>query len=426
MSASRLRDSGLWKSIGPGLIWAAAAIGVSHLVQSTRAGAGYGFALVGVVILANLLKYPFFEFGPRYAAATGESLLEGYTRLGRWGLWLFVALTILTMFTIQAVVTVVTAALATQVFHLTLSPFLWSLILLVICAVILIPGKYPLLDSIIKVMILVLFFSTIFAVIAAAVSGPQGYSSPFQTIKLGTSDFAFLVALVGWMPSAIDISVWHSIWTLERIKQTSYKPQMKESAFDFNLGYIGTAIFSLLFISLGALIMFDTGEVFAKSGGGFAAQLLDLYSNSLGGWSRPVIEIAAFTAMFSTTLTVLDAFPRVLRRTTALVIASREQVNETEQRYPWMYWMWMIVVAGGALGLLSIFGKRFTFMIDLATTLSFLTAPILSVMNYKVVTGKNVPIEGRPPVWLKILSWIGIIFATGFAVLYLVWRFVWS
>ena len=79
----------LYGILGPGILFAAAAIGVSHLVQSTRAGAGWGFALVWVVLVANLLKYPFFEYGPRYAAASGESLLEGYARLGRWAVALY-------------------------------------------------------------------------------------------------------------------------------------------------------------------------------------------------------------------------------------------------------------------------------------------------------------------------------------------------
>ena len=35
-------------SLQPGLLWAGAAIGVSHLVQSTRAGATFGFALLGL------------------------------------------------------------------------------------------------------------------------------------------------------------------------------------------------------------------------------------------------------------------------------------------------------------------------------------------------------------------------------------------
>jgi Mn2+/Fe2+ NRAMP family transporter len=71
--ASSARSQSFWKSFGPGLLWAAAAIGVSHLVQSTRAGAMAGFGLAGVVLLANIFKYPFFEYGPRYAAASGSA-----------------------------------------------------------------------------------------------------------------------------------------------------------------------------------------------------------------------------------------------------------------------------------------------------------------------------------------------------------------
>ena len=61
-----------WKALGPGLLWAGAAVGVSHLVQSTRAGANFGFATLLVILVANVAKYPAFSFGPRYAAATGR------------------------------------------------------------------------------------------------------------------------------------------------------------------------------------------------------------------------------------------------------------------------------------------------------------------------------------------------------------------
>ena len=47
--------------LGPGLLFAGAAIGVSHLVQSTRAGADFGWGLIWALILVNILKYPFFS-----------------------------------------------------------------------------------------------------------------------------------------------------------------------------------------------------------------------------------------------------------------------------------------------------------------------------------------------------------------------------
>ena len=38
---------------------ASAAIGVSHIVQSTSGGATYGYILLIAVLLANPFKYPF-------------------------------------------------------------------------------------------------------------------------------------------------------------------------------------------------------------------------------------------------------------------------------------------------------------------------------------------------------------------------------
>ncbi|NND88695.1 MAG: divalent metal cation transporter, partial [Flavobacteriaceae bacterium] len=104
------------KKLGPGFVFAGAAIGVSHLVQSTRAGADFGFGLIWALLLINLVKYPFFEYGPRYAAATGESLLHGYKKLGKGVLIAYFILTFATMFTIQTAVTIVTAGIAASLF----------------------------------------------------------------------------------------------------------------------------------------------------------------------------------------------------------------------------------------------------------------------------------------------------------------------
>ena len=94
------------KNLGPGLLFAGAAIGVSHLVQSTRAGADFGLGLIWALLLVNMFKYPFFQFGPRYASATGESLLDGYKKLGNGVLIAYYVLTFATMFTIQTAVTI--------------------------------------------------------------------------------------------------------------------------------------------------------------------------------------------------------------------------------------------------------------------------------------------------------------------------------
>ena len=98
-----------FKKLGPGIMFAGAAIGVSHLVQSTRAGADFGFGLIWALLLINLIKYPFFAFGVHYTSCTGQDLLTAFSKMGRWVLVVYFTLTLCTMFTFQTAVTIVTA-----------------------------------------------------------------------------------------------------------------------------------------------------------------------------------------------------------------------------------------------------------------------------------------------------------------------------
>ncbi len=49
------------KNLGPGLLFAATAIGISHLVQSTRVGANFSLGLFGELLIVNLFKYSYFN-----------------------------------------------------------------------------------------------------------------------------------------------------------------------------------------------------------------------------------------------------------------------------------------------------------------------------------------------------------------------------
>jgi Mn2+/Fe2+ NRAMP family transporter len=412
------RWQGIKQSLGPGLLMAAAAIGVSHLVQSTRAGATYGFALIWAVILANFFKYPFLEYGPRYAIATGESMIEGYNRLGKWAIGIFVIFTIGTMFAVQAAVTIVSASLAAELTGIALSPLAWSAILLVICIMLLISGQYSALDGAIKLIMIVLAVSTIVALGAALLQGGQHEVAGYYPDIWDVAGVSFLIALMGWMPIPIDAAAWHSLWTLEREKQTQYRPKLKESLLDFNIGYIGAAVLALGFLLLGALVMYGSGEEYAGSGAIFANQLLGLYTESLGDWLYPVIIICAFTTMFSTTLTVTDAYPRVSRRMLEVLMPGTMQEKDNLR----IYRILIVVISLLSLGVLYFLGDSFTLMVDLATTLSFLTAPVLAYLNYKLVTAEHMPEDCKPQPWLKWLSWAGIIFLTGFALLYVYWQ----
>ena len=236
------------KSLGPGLLFAGAAVGVSHLVYSTKAGAMYGFGLLWLVLMANFFKYPFFEFGPRYTAAKGESLLRGYQRLGNWVLLLFVLITIGTMFTIIAAVSLVTASLAASIFGISDNLMLWAPLLLVLCSALLVLGRYSLLDGLMKIIILSLTVITLITVIIAFTQNAQTISFA-QVFPLEGAGLTFIIAFMGWMPAPLDLSVWHSLWGLEKQEQTRGNFDLKQSLFDFNVGYIGTTVLALFFVA---------------------------------------------------------------------------------------------------------------------------------------------------------------------------------
>ncbi len=397
----------IFKKLGPGLLFAGAAIGVSHLVQSTRAGADFGWGLVWALLIINLFKYPFFQYGPRYAISTGKTLLDGYYKLGKGYLWFYFILNFATMFTIQTAVTIVTAGLASELFGLSENMVIWSVIITVFCSLILILGKYKTLDKVIKIIIIVLAISSFLALLIA-LSNNENSISIKQIFPKGEG-LLFLIAFMGWMPAPLDISIWHSIWTLEKNKIQKKKIKIVDSMFDFNVGYITTVILGLCFVGLGALVMNGSGESFSNQGGIFAKQLINLYTSNLGQGAYLIIAIAAFTTMFSTTITTLDASPRAMSKTIQLLFRK-------EKDY---YIQWIIILASGTslifIFLLSEMGK----LVQIATVLSFITAPIYAFLNYKLVNSDQVPKNLRPSKKLKFLSNLGLIFLTGFTLFYL-------
>jgi Mn2+/Fe2+ NRAMP family transporter len=408
MPLNKNTKSNPFKLLGPGLLFAGASIGVSHLVMSTRAGADFGFGLLWALFLVHLFKYPFFQYGPRYAIATGESLLDGYRKLGKGVLILYFILSFVVMFTIQAAVTIVTAGLAINLFGLTNDPITWSFIIFLLGLLILIVGQYNLLDNLMKIIIIILSISTITAVLVAVFNTDKSFNF-MQILPEGTIEISFLIAFLGWMPAPMDISIWHSLWAIEK-KKDNLEFNTKKSIFDFNIGYLGTIFLGFCFISLGALVMYGSGEKFSDSAGQFAHQLIGLYTENMGESMHLVIGIAAFTTMFSTTLTTLDASPRAMSKTTELLS------NKMNSK---LYWIWISILFIGTMLILKYFISEMGALIKLATILSFLTAPFYAIINFLLISGKHTPKKWQPSLGMKILSYLGIIFLIGFNVWYL-------
>jgi Mn2+/Fe2+ NRAMP family transporter len=404
-------------------MWAAAAIGISHLVQSTRAGATAGFALAGIILAALILKYPFFEYGHRYAAATGWSLVEGYRRIGRWALWLYFGLTLVTAVIHQVAILLFTSFLIRYLLGLDWSAAVIGGLLYAGCTTLLLAGRFQVFDRTVKAVLVFLALST---VAATAIALPR---ADFSTLALwplmhvdAVIPFAFILALVGFMPSAVEISVMSSLWVLAKDRASGERTSVKMVQLDFNVGYVGTGILAFAFLALGTAVMHGAGQEFSPQGTVFSTQLVELYTRTLGDWTRVLVGVAAFATMFSTALIVIDGFPRAIDRCFQNL---RAGAPYPEPDAPTGRGYWIVLIVFGVLNILALalFAGNLTTMIDFATIFTFAVTPVLGYLNLKAVTSSDMPVEHRPGRGMLALTYVGLVVLGVTTLVYLVSRF---
>lgn len=395
-------------SLGPGILMATAAIGGSHLVAATQAGALFGWQLLWLIIAVNLLKYPFFRFGVEYTLHTKNSVVEGYKKQGTFVFITFTLLNIVAAIVNTAGVLLLTASLLHYALPFAINITVLCFAILLICLAILLLGHYKILDKASKWIMSSLTLATLTALIIALNQGsahamPEVMPDPYQLAMLG-----FLVVLMGWMPAPIEISAINSLWIKAKCKNTQLTHQ--QGLFDFNLGYGLTAILALVFFALGVIVQFGSSSQIELAGVAFSKQLIDMYTLTIGEWSRNLVSIVAFLCMFGTTLTVLDGYARTLNE--ALILSRKTAPKNS-------LILFVLIQAGLGMAVILFFKASLKEMLTFAMTLAFITTPLFAWFNYRLMKS----IDNLPTGPLFLLTWCGLIYLFGFTLLFLYWCF---
>lgn len=448
---------------------AGAAIGVSHLVQSTRAGAMYGWSALIFVLLANLMKYPFYEYGHRYAAASGKNLIQAYRQQGKRFFLPFLAISFISAIGSFAVDAFVAAMLLQYLLFPGISATVLAVGVLLLCWGLIAVGRYRLFEQVTKWCVIFLSIATIAAVgmaVFTSVTEPSlGTSSIVEStsvesttvrstmmestgtaipIDVSQTDFTntdltqkvayattngraavfsweavpFLIAFMGWMPGGLELSIWQSLWVQadakDRTSQGDEAVSMTQASFDFNFGYVLTVVLACLFLVLGTLTLPEEGM--AAEPAAFAGQLVGMYTSYIGAWAEPVIGLCAIAAIFSTTFTVVDAFPRTLE-------AGLQELWPTtrESQLPIRQSIALLLIVSAAL-LLSIFTAGFEPLINAITILAFVAAPFYAWLNMRSIA--TLTDAEQPQPWLSLLASVGLLYLSGFSILFLVFQFL--
>lgn len=390
---------------------ASAAVGASHLVASTQSGALFGWQLLWLIVLVNVFKYPFFRFGVQYTLINNKSLIEGYQQKGQGWLIAFTLLNLIAAVVNTAGVLLLTASLLQYFIPGNLSLTVLCLILLGICLSILLAGHYRLLDGLSRLLMLALTVCTFVALFIAWRNGPMAPADFVSPSPWQLSALAFIVATMGWMPVPIELSAINSLWLRSKQKLTTVS--LSDGLFDFNLGYAIAILLAVAFVALGALLQHGTEQPIAMASAAFAQQLVSMYANTIGEWSRLFIAFIAFMCMFGTTLAVLDGYARTLNESFSLMFRHQNAPK------PWALSAWTLLQAASGMAIILFFQTALSPMLTFAMTLAFITTPFFAWLNFSLIRGSG--ISG----FMNGLAWAGMVYLSGFSLLYIVWYLFW-
>ena len=324
---------------------ASAAVGGSHLIASTQAGALYGWQLALIIILTNLFKYPFFRFSAHYTLDTGKSLIEGYAEKSRVYLWVFLILCVISATINAGAVAIVTAAIVKMAIpSLTLNVGAISALIMASCLIILASGRYKALDNVSKIIIVSLTIATV-----------------------------------------------------------------ADGIFDFNVGYITSAVLAVVFLALGAYVQYGNGEAVQMAGGKYVGQLINMYAVTIGDWSRPMVAFIAFACMYGTTITVVDGYARAIAEPVRL-LRGKDKTGNLEL-FAWNVW-----VAGTGLAVIFWFNSAMAELLKFAMITAFVAAPVFAWLNYRLVKDDK---RHKLTAGMNVLAILGLVYLIGFTVLFL-------
>jgi len=391
--------------VGPGIIWAMSAIGQTHLVLSTYAGARFGFDLLWMVVLAHVLAYPVFEFGARYAIATGHSLNHAYLEMRglRWLLLPFLGFMVLAVpFLLVASLGSVTASILLAAFP-SVGFATWSGLIALGTVVLLLGGQYRWLERLNLVMAAILLVGV---VVAFGLEPPDGAALAGGLVPaVPVGALVTLVALMR-LPSDAGSSILLSTWALERrdeIPGDAPAEAMRGILLGLRCGYGLSLGVSIVFLSLGATVLRPLGV--DLEGIDLALQLSRVFTETVGGWTFPLFIVIGFVALYSGYYAASDGVPRVLAD-----LVSRIRAGRADGGLAWLRGAHTVLLLAGGFAIAVSLGRP-AFLVLLAVSVGLVGFPLIYGLNLFAVTRMVEP-EFRPHPIIVAVGSLGIVFAT--------------
>lgn len=306
-------------AFGPGLVFAVAALGPQDLVTNSAAGASYGYSLLWTVALVVLARYVVLEATARYVVVTGETLMTGYARAGRWAPWTILVSIFLTRH-LNAFSQLLLLGSSLELLlpgHSVGVRLGGALVCWALGFALMYWGRYKVVERVSKPLLVVLGGSL---ALAAVFSRPQlgriarGAVIPSAPAGEAAYSFAFIVlALVGSGAGALGNLMYAAFVHEKGWKDLSFLRMQRTDLF---LSGLGLYAMLMLVQIVAAATLYPAAQPLQE-----VEDLLPMFARVLGDPGRIVLGLGLWAAVFTTytgfttghSLLVADVWYNVLR-----------------------------------------------------------------------------------------------------------------
>jgi Mn2+/Fe2+ NRAMP family transporter len=310
MDESRKRFRSMLSAIGPGLAIAATGVGAGDLLAAMLAGAGFGTALVWVVIVGAMLKLGLNEGVARWQLATGTTLLEGWCRHLGWPLKIyFFAYLVLWSFIVAAGL-MSACGVAAHALWPVLSIRTWAIAHSMVALALVAVGRYSVFETVMKVLIGLMTVTLLASVVLVGPDLGSVFRGLIPTLPKGSA--AATLSLMGGVGGSVTLLAY-GYWIREKGWQGAEK--VSGVRIDLTIGYALTGLFGIAMLLLAAAVlgggegMPPGSEGLVACGEAVGAATAARFNAATGAAVASIFLIGVWGAVFTSTLGVWNGVP---------------------------------------------------------------------------------------------------------------------
>jgi Mn2+/Fe2+ NRAMP family transporter len=325
----------LWRSLGPGFVVAATGVGAGDLIAAAVAGRRFGLAVLWVVVLGAFFKWVLNEGVARWQLATGETLIEGWTkRLPRWVSWYFLGYLVLWSFLVAAALSAACGVAAGAVLPgIGMPTWAWSTLHAFGAFLLVWWGRYAVFERMMKILIGIMFGVVI--ICAAFLAPPIGeiLSGLFvPTVPEGSP--RFLLGVMGGVGGSATL-LCYGYWIREKgWRGTEARGRCWADLFS---AYLMTGLFGVALIVIAA-----QATPADASGSALILALGERLEALLGPVGKTAFLIGFWCAVFTSMLGVWQGVPYLFAdtlRTLRRVAATHETLGRSVAYRAWLFFL---------------------------------------------------------------------------------------